>query len=378
MTQPSGSSSQKLRQSHWACEFHIGGREEQQDAADIVESPDGCGYLLVLADGMGGHRGGSLASQTLVDVAKGLWEAHEGKPEDPGAFLKEVFLRGHDEVNRRGRERGLEPRSTLVVLVVRDNQARWAHVGDSRLYHFREGRIAFRTRDDSLVQVMLDAGEITPEEAENHPDQNRLLRSVGGEEPPRITYGASEISVKDSFLLCSDGLWEPLKEKELLALVNHSNPKAALRIAVQEAAKRGGSGADNVSALLLKVGSASTGRKSALKWATLALLFTLTVGVGSYFVLNPASPQLDATQHHQEPPTSDDVPAHENEPEPDPNSKAVNEHDAADEPISNPSETTPSELDYDDDQAVEEYVRDESKTEAQQDASDEKQNGNDL
>ena len=256
MNQRSSSRGQKLTQFLWACEFHIGGREEQQDAADIVKSPDGCGYLLALADGMGGHRGGSLASNALVDVAKGLWEAHKGKPEDPRAFLTEVFLRGHDEVNRRGFVRGLEPRSTLVVLIVRDDQAWWAHVGDSRLYHFREGRVVFRTRDDSLVQVMLDAGEITPGEAENHPDQNRLLRSVGGGLLPRITYGASDISVKDVFLLCSDGLWEPLKEKELLALVSHSNLEAALRKVVQEAAARGGSGADNISALLLKVGAA--------------------------------------------------------------------------------------------------------------------------
>ncbi|MCG5539353.1 protein phosphatase 2C domain-containing protein [Halorhodospira sp. 9622] len=302
MSQPTQAVQQALREAQWACELHVGGRDEQQDAVQVFESSDGKGFLLIVADGMGGHRGGSLASETLTEVAGGLWLACDEAPRDPGAFLDELIQRGHDEINRRGRERGLEPRSTVVVLVVREGNAWWAHVGDSRLYHFRSGSCLHRTRDDSLVQVMLDAGEITPEEAENHPDQNRVLRSIGGDENLKIQYGGTEILPGDGFVLCSDGLWGPLTDEELAALVEEPDVKSAAHSAVAEAVRRGGASADNVSLAVLRLGGGqpSSPRTWQAGWVAAAIgSLSLAAVLGGYLLLGPEQPDPQEAAQEQ-------------------------------------------------------------------------------
>lgn len=263
----------------------IGARDEQQDAVLSLEC-EGGGYFMVLADGMGGHRGGSLASTAVCETAKGLWEAYERYPEDPQEFLGQLILRCNMEVNRRGRERNLTPRSTIVALLVQNGHAWWAHVGDSRLYHFRRGRILARTRDHSLVQTLLDAGEITEDEASNHPDQNRLLRSIGGEEEVTPRFGDAEIQNGDALLLCSDGLWEPLEDHELLKLVEAKNLSDAASEWGTEAVVRAGSKADNVSLAILRVESISLSRRARLRVLLMTLLLSLMLLYASMSIID--------------------------------------------------------------------------------------------
>jgi len=138
---------------------------------------------------MGGHRGGSLAAQTLLEIAETKWDSCSGAPGDPKRFLEHLCQDAHQEINLRGRERGLDPRSTLVALIVRGSRACWVHVGDSRLYLFRGRELRVRTRDHSLVQELVEAGQIAEEDMATHPDQNKLLRSIGGKRLAKYILG---------------------------------------------------------------------------------------------------------------------------------------------------------------------------------------------
>lgn len=228
------------------CAERIGGREEQQDSVGVFHSADGAACLLVVADGMGGHRGGSLASQTVLDVAEQNWASCDGAPEDPKQFLEELCQQAHIQVNLRGQEQGLEPHSTVVALLARGTEAFWVHVGDSRLYHFRDTEFLGRTRDHSMVQVLVEAGEVSEEEMATHPDQNKLLRSIGGEDPPKTTHESSALEPQDRFLLCSDGFWEQISTEEMAAGLRAKNLDASLASLVETAAQRGGAKGDNV------------------------------------------------------------------------------------------------------------------------------------
>ena len=224
----------------------IGGRNEQQDSVGFFPSRDGAACLLVVADGMGGHRGGSLASQTLLEIAERNWESCGGAPEDPKHFLEDLCQQAHSQINLRGREQDLEPHSTVVALIVRDAEAFWVHVGDSRLYHFRDQDLLGRTKDHSMVQVLVEAGEVTEEEMATHPDQNKLLRSIGGEDPPKTTHGNAALRPEDRFLLCSDGFWETITADEMAGALVERRLDESLAHLADLAAERGGVKGDNI------------------------------------------------------------------------------------------------------------------------------------
>ena len=224
----------------------IGGRNEQQDSVGFFLSRDGAASLLVVADGMGGHRGGSLASQTLLEIAERNWASCGGAPEDPKHFLEDLCQQAHSQINLRGREQDLEPHSTVVALIVRDAEAFWVHVGDSRLYHFRDQDLLGRTKDHSMVQVLVEAGEVTEEEMATHPDQNKLLRSIGGEDPPKTTHGNAALRPEDRFLLCSDGFWETITADEMAGALAERRLDESLAHLADLAAERGGVKGDNI------------------------------------------------------------------------------------------------------------------------------------
>ena len=231
----------------------IGGRDEQQDSVGFFHSRDGTACLLLVADGMGGHRGGSLASQTLLEVAERNWDSCSSTPEDPKQFLEQMCRQAHREINLRGRDRDLEPRSTVVALIVRQGEAFWVHIGDSRLYRFRCQQLLGRTRDHSLVQALVDTGQITEEQMATHPDQNKLLRSIGGEDPPHMAHGHARLQPQDSFLVCSDGLWQRITTEEMATALAASNMVQSLNNLAGLAAERGGSKGDNVAVAAVRL-----------------------------------------------------------------------------------------------------------------------------
>jgi hypothetical protein len=119
-----------------------------------------------------------------------------GAPEDPKQFLGQTSAeQAHRQINLRGRERDLEPRSTVVALIVREAQAFWVHLWrQPALPLSAVKQLLGRTRDHSMVQVLVEAGEVTEEQMATHPDQNKLLRSIGGEDPPKPTHGNASLA----------------------------------------------------------------------------------------------------------------------------------------------------------------------------------------
>ena len=221
----------------------IGSREEQQDRVEVLEGRDF--FLVTLADGMGGHEGGGLAAQAVVDAARE--ELTGGHSVSPIELLTSIVHKAHESLNAIGAARHISPHSTCVLLHLTSAAAAWAHVGDSRLYRFDNGRFVERTIDHSVVELMRLQGRITEEQMKTHPDQNRLYEALGGEETPEISIGQAEISEHDGFLLASDGLWENVSNKELEAVFEASDLQEALQGLVKCARARGGRRCDNIS-----------------------------------------------------------------------------------------------------------------------------------
>lgn len=230
-------------------------RSENQDfgtlstAEEEAESP-GRGRLFVVADGMGGHRGGATASRLAAQTLKAQFLGSEG--EDIPTALREALTRANARVYSEAQSnpdlRGMG--TTTSALAVRGREAWFAHVGDSRIYLVRGERITQLTDDHSLVASMMREGLLTREEAENHPRRNVLQRSVGvGEQVEIDVRGPVEIEPGDTFILCSDGLHGLVKEPELKDIAKLGIEDAA-DVFVQKALERGAP--DNVTVIVAR------------------------------------------------------------------------------------------------------------------------------
>lgn len=188
---------------------NIGGRNCNEDSvAGTLWGDDG--LLLVVADGLGGHGGGEQASQSACRTICRNWDG-SASPET----LQTLLTMAHGNVlNIQTPQCAMK--STAVVLAIRGNTAAWAHVGDTRLYHFHNGKLIFQTRDHSASQLAVMLGEITPQEIRFHEDRNRVLRALG--QKGELTVEASQAELAPghhAFLLCSDGFWEYVLEPEM-------------------------------------------------------------------------------------------------------------------------------------------------------------------
>lgn len=153
----------------------------------------------------------------------------------------------HERINAIGRERGLQPHSTCVLLYLDSAAAAWAHVGDSRLYRFAEGHLVERTMDHSIVELMRLRGRITEAEMRTHRDRNRLYQALGGAQQPDMEIGSKEIVAGDGFLLLSDGVWENVADADLEAAVQAEDLAGGLRHLIDIAKAGGGAACDNLS-----------------------------------------------------------------------------------------------------------------------------------
>jgi len=231
-----------------------GAREYQEDSCGHWHDAKSKSLFAVVADGAGGHGGGSDASQAAIESSAKTWsQATPDLLAKPESFLTNWMQKAHLAVNEASEKINRSARTTVVGLVLTGNKACWAHAGDSRLLRFHNGKLVERTRDDSVVQVLFERGEIAEEEMGTHPDQSRLLQSLGGDDPPSPRIGTAAISTNDVFILCTDGFWEHLKQVDLekLAASKPANRQRALDTAVQEAVRRGGAKADNATAIMI-------------------------------------------------------------------------------------------------------------------------------
>lgn len=217
-------------------------RANNQDALIVLER------LYGVADGMGGHRGGEVASAGARD---GLENFLRGK--EPDAKLLRTAV---EAVNRRLYLRQQEDEelngmgTTLTVLWAGRRQVHLAHVGDSRAYLLREGAMTQVTRDHSLVQELLDRGALTPEQAARHPMRNVITRAVGTDENVAVDIMTQERHLGDVWLLCSDGLSGMVEDAEIEHILSTCAPEAAADRLLQTALENGGR--DNVTFVILK------------------------------------------------------------------------------------------------------------------------------
>jgi len=232
---------------------HQGGRDEQQDRCDVFTADHGDELLAVVADGMGGHEGGATAAATFVETARTIWDNYLDKPVEPQQLLHAICSQSHGLIKAIATKRDASPRSTCVLLHIDGHRAHWAHVGDSRLYWFRDGKLEERTMDHSVPQMLVDAGEIDEAELAEHPDANRVTRSLGGNTEAEAEYGQAEIIDGDGFLLCSDGLWSTVELDEMSRAFEAPTLDEGTTALIELAAERGGEDGDNISAVLIRM-----------------------------------------------------------------------------------------------------------------------------
>lgn len=193
-----------------------GARSVNQDRAAYAERDNA--VLMVVADGLGGYVAGDMAAQTTVDtLIRSFEKVRSPTIQDPTAFLVLSISLAHSRVNRKARQQGINvshPRTTCIACLVQNGYAYWAHVGDSRLYHFRDGRFLTRTVDHSTTDPMYQEGILN--EKESMQESGHLVRCVGGPKRPLVTLGAeTRLETGDVLLLCTDGVWRAFTERDM-------------------------------------------------------------------------------------------------------------------------------------------------------------------
>ena len=234
----------------------VGHREENQDRAAIAT--DNAAALLVVMDGMGGHADGARAAEIGRSV---LLEAFAAEPHpvfDPQGFLHLALGRAHAAVVAAGKAIKLDqrPRATCAVCLVQDGAAWWAHLGDARLYHIRQGAVLGRTRDHTHVEQLLREGTIREEEVHAHPMRNYVDCCIGGEPAqPGMTLSLRRpLQPGDILLACSDGLWANLRDADIGGFFPPDAPPLAeaLSALVDKAVAASAPHSDNATAAALR------------------------------------------------------------------------------------------------------------------------------
>jgi protein phosphatase len=236
-------------------------RESNEDSYGYWEPEDDTafkrlGRLAVVADGMGGHEGGQIASKIAVET---IQQAYFSSAEaDPQQRLLNAFLDAHRRIRRAAIEnpdlRGMGTTCTSFALL--GTLLYYAHVGDSHLYLLHGGELRLLTRDHSLVARLLESGIIRPDEAENHPQKHVLTAALGvaDEIEPDFPAEPLQLEKSDVLLVCSDGLWGQMNDLELKNVLAKQPPKQACRTLVQLAKDRGGP--DNITLQIARISAA--------------------------------------------------------------------------------------------------------------------------
>lgn len=233
----------------------LGNRNTNQDRFALIERP--ASALMVLADGMGGHQGGLIAANALVVKFTEAFRGGKASVVNPETFLNDTFVAAHHRIVTLGLQqtRPVTPRTTGVVCLIQNEQVWWAHVGDSRFYVLRYGNVVVRTRDHSVVEELLVAGQITEKQIRSHSQRGQVTRCLGNlERAPTVEIGGPmNLEAGDVVLLCSDGLWSTLSDEDIALSLAPSHPlKAALDDMAGRAELAGYPKCDNVSVIALR------------------------------------------------------------------------------------------------------------------------------
>jgi serine/threonine protein phosphatase PrpC len=234
----------------------LGDRQDNQDRGAIVVA-DHAAMLLVF-DGMGGHSDGARAAETALRVVQDMFTSTPLPILDPQGFLYSALARAHDAVVALGREVAVDfrPRATCAICLVQESGSFWAHIGDSRIYQVRNNKVLKRSRDHSHVEVLIQEGAISEEEAQDHPMRNFVECCLGGDVPlPDMSVTArKKLAPGDMLLVCTDGLWSGLEDADIGELSRDDKEPLArtLRSLADRAVARNAPYSDNTSAAAVR------------------------------------------------------------------------------------------------------------------------------
>ncbi len=229
-----------------------GGRDKNEDRMGYCYTRDA--GLFALADGMGGHPEGEVASQLALQTLSAMFQ-REAKPRlaDPLRFLHEAIIAGHHQLLRYATERALmdTPRTTVVACLLQGNAAYWAHCGDSRLYLVRGDKLVARTRDHSYSELQETLSQVVP--MGDRLNRNVLFTCLGSPGKPVVdTAGPLLMHKGDRVLLCSDGLWGTLSDAVIAETLSRLPISEAVPTLVDRALREAGEHSDNVTALAVE------------------------------------------------------------------------------------------------------------------------------
>jgi PPM family protein phosphatase len=249
-----------------ALELEAGGLTDAGPHRETNEDSIGCfapadtlalqrkGYLYVVADGLGGHNAGEVASASAVaKLGEEYYSPSNHTRIEPALrqAVQAANLRIHELVHRNPEYRSME--TTLSAMAIAGAQAYIAHVGDSRIYHWRAGRLSQLTADHSEAAELVRMRILKPDRVRDHPGRNTLTRTLGSRLIPRPDYLRQPVTAGDQFVMCTDGLWSEVEDLEIADVLGTHPPDVACRELIERALARDCQ--DNVSVQVVRVAS---------------------------------------------------------------------------------------------------------------------------
>ena len=224
-------------------------RLHNEDAFCVL-SKENC-HVFAVTDGLGGHRGGSIASEMAVDTIKNEFTKWNGKGND--RFVVKSIQKANQEVfsTAQSHPELFNMQTTATVVALEKNSMAIGHVGDCRLYRVRNGRVALLTRDHSQAAELLRLHLISQEEAPQHPGRHQLTRSVGSAPFLRVDLIKEKTNPGDSFVLCSDGLWSEVSYDVIKDALSEKDIEKSLEELVEMVLKAGAP--DNITAIVFRI-----------------------------------------------------------------------------------------------------------------------------
>jgi protein phosphatase len=231
-------------------------REINEDNYNIIAGYSGVPISFLIADGMGGHNSGEIASKMAVDIVSSyLLQFPKDLTDEKEicSFIEKIITKANQEIFIASKEEetyfGMG--TTLIVTLVYNNKLFIGHVGDSRVYLLRDGEMLQLTIDHSYVEELIKNGTLTREEAENHPKKNVITRALGCAEDIEIDTYSEKMKNDDVFIICTDGLTNMISEDEIKEAIESSRDiEAACEILVNRAIEKGGE--DNITVIVFR------------------------------------------------------------------------------------------------------------------------------
>lgn len=224
---------------NYASLSEIGNRKLNEDCAAVKEADNAA--LFMVCDGLGGHNKGEVASGIAVQTLSTAFESSFCRST---SFFPDTLMAVKDALctATQGEASFSDMRTTVTALRIEADRCCWCHVGDSRIYGFKNGNVTMITRDHSVPRMLAESGEIRFSDIRRHPDRNKLLRAMGVDFVKESAEYSKEhnLSEFDAFLLCSDGFWELINERKMCRTLRHSKTAAEWLGAMTEAVRRKG------------------------------------------------------------------------------------------------------------------------------------------